>query len=76
MINEKVMEHGDIVSTARSIERNPNSWGDDTSLTIDISTKTGAIAHISMAFNGSRCSGVNLEELRRFKALLNSFNCI
>ncbi len=75
MINEECMSHGSIVGTTRSIERNPNGWGGDTSLTIDINTKTGTIAHISMNFNGTICSGVDLNELRRFKSLLNSFDC-
>lgn len=76
MIEESIRQHGSIESRTRSIQRNPNGWGGDTTLTVDTIEATGEVAHISMNFNGTRCSGVDIEELRRFKGLLNSFDCI
>lgn len=76
MIEESVKQHGSIEGRTRSIQRNPNGWGGDTTLTVDRIEATGEVAHITMDFNGTRALGVDIEELRRFKALLNSFDCI
>lgn len=76
MIEEESQECGGIDRIKHSMSRSSNGWGGKTTLSVEVNRKTGEIEHVSMDFNGTYTSGVSLEEIRRFKALLNSFESI
>lgn len=71
-IETKIRDVG-CIQVTKTIECNENGWGGFNELTLSLDRETNEVLHSSFCFNGYRTSGVDLAELRRFKALLNSF---
>lgn len=72
MINETVFDYGSMSTVQRSIEH-PDERA-STMLAFDI--KDGKFIGVTFEFNGTRCCSTSkstIEELARFKQLLNSF---
>lgn len=73
IIEEKVTDYGgNFLTVRRSVAYNNSN--DENTLTLDFAN--GEVVGTSYDFGGIRSSGggqLKLEELRRFKALLNSF---
>lgn len=70
-IKSVFQDYGSTTRISKSILRNENGWGGSTTLAIDF--EDCKIEHIFLDFKGTQFSGIEVEELRRLKALLNEF---